>query len=141
MRRLPVWWLLGQLWRLALLVLGVVLLVISLRNAAGGSASWWLFGVGVAAGASIGAVALYWPWRPRRSGTDASDPPRGQGVETHAFLFACLALVIVVDVIGRYGAAVGTFLAMTGLYVLGGFARQWRAARGDGVRRREPPEP
>jgi hypothetical protein len=62
-------------------------------------------------------------------------------VETNAFLFACLALVIVIVVIGRYGAAVGTFLAMTGLYVLERFTRQWRAARGGDVRRREPPEP
>jgi hypothetical protein len=109
MPRSPASWLVEHGWRLGLLAVGALLLVTALHNAATGEASWSLFAVGLASGACIGCVALGWPRR--------AEPVR-QGVETGAFLLGCLALAIVIVFIGRYGAAAGAFLVLTGAYAL-----------------------
>jgi hypothetical protein len=57
----------------------------------------------------IACVALGWPRRSERL---------RDGVETSAFLLGCMALAIVIVFLGRYGAAAGAFLSITGAYAL-----------------------
>lgn len=121
MRRSITPWLVQHGWRLGLLIVGVLLLVAAVQNAVTGSVSWSVFALGLASGISIALVALWWPRR--------AEPLRN-GVETSAFLLGCLALAIVIVFLGRYGAAAGAFLSMTGAYTL------IVARRSDGARSR-----
>jgi hypothetical protein len=121
MRRSLTAWLVQHGWRLGLLLVGALLLVAAVQNAVAGSVSWSVFALGLASGVCIACVALGWPRR--------SEPLRN-GVETSAFLLGCLALAIVIVFLGRYGAAAGAFLSMTGAYTL------IIARRSDGARSR-----
>lgn len=125
-----------QAWRLGMLVGGAGLLVAAMSSAAGGTVTWWVFSVGAAAGAGIGGVALSWPWRVVRWG----DPTRSRpgGLDANAVFLAVCALTVVVMLVGRYGAAVGMFLLVTGTYLVESFRRHWREARELDSRRRGP---
>ena len=130
MHQLPGWWLVRQAWRLALLGAGAALLAAAMSSAAGGTVTWWVFGVGAAAGAGIGGVALYWPSRSAHvvpAGRRVR--PRHAHLEVNVVLLAVCALTIVVMLVGRYGAAVGMFLLVTGAYLVESFRRHWREAR------------
>ena len=140
MQRLPGWWLVRQTWRLGLFVAGAVLLLAAMNSAAGGTVSWWVFGVGAGAGASIGAVALSWPFRSARSrGELRPTRARRDRLEADVILLAVCALTAVVILVGRFGAAVGTFLLVTGAYLVESFRRRWREVRETDSRRRRGP--
>jgi hypothetical protein len=99
-------------WRVGLLLLGLGLVLAAMRSALDG-AGWPVFAVGLASGLCIALVALPWP---RRS-------PSAEGIETGAFLLGCLAVAVVIVFLGRYGAASGAFIAMTGAYALASLRR------------------
>ena len=137
MNQLPGWWLVRQAWRLGLLVAGVGLLAAAMSSAAGGEVTWWLFGVAAAAGAGIGGVALYWPLRsPDFAPVGRSARFRRAQLEANVVLLAVCALTVVVMLVGRYGAAVGMFLLVTGAYLVESFRRHWREVREIESRRR-----
>ncbi len=137
MRSTAGWWLARHVWRLVLLLGGAALFVWALSNAKHGVTSWSVFGLGAAAGAGIALVALFWPWRSARL-LPESRPTHDDFVGTQVFIVAvAFALVIVVGLIGHYGAAVGAFSVITGVFVLVSFRREARAA-GLGRRRRPP---
>ena len=140
MRQLPGWWLVRQTWRLGLFVAGAVLLLAAMNSAAGGSVSWWVFGVGAVAGAGIGGVALSRPfWPARFRGEERPTRARHDRLEADVVLLAVCALTAVVILVGRYGAAVGTFLLVTGAYLVETFCRHWREVRETDSRRRRGP--
>lgn len=140
MQQLPGWWLVRQAWRLGLFVAGAVLLAAAMNNAAGGTAGWWVFGVGAAAGTGIGVVVLSWPSRSTRFRPEVRPTRvRDDRLEANVVLLAVCALTIVVMLVGRYGAVVGTFLLVTGAYLVESFRRHWREVRKvDSGRRRSP---
>ena len=142
MRGTAGWWLVKHVWRLALLVGGGVLLAWALSNATHGLTSWWVFGLGAAAGTCIAGVALFWPWRSGRLRPEPSRPAQEDAVGTQVFVVAvAIALVVVIGLVGHYGAAVGAFSVITGIWVLESFRRQWRQTREIELRRRgRPPE-
>jgi hypothetical protein len=122
--RLPAGWRpLGHLWRFGLVVLGVVLIASAIENAADGSASWSLFAVGAASGVSIAVVALYWPRLLARGRSGVL------GVDVTAYGAGCGALLTVVVLVGRYGAATGAFLLLTGLTLIETARRRRQAER------------
>ena len=137
MRQLPGWWLIRQVWRLGLLVAGAALLAVAMSSASGGSVGWWVFGVGTAAGAGIGGVALAWPSRSTRfPGEVRPTRARSDRLEANVVVLAVCALTIVVMLVGHYGAAVGMFLLVTGVYLVESFRRHWREVRENDSRRR-----
>ena len=130
MHQLPGWWLVKHAWRPGLLVAGVGLLAAAMSSAAGGTVTWWVFGVGAAAGAGIGGVALYWP--SRSAGFAPVGRPtrvRQARLEANGVLLAVCTLTIVVMLVGRYGAALGMFLLVMGVYLVESFRRHWREVR------------
>ena len=119
-----------HVWRLVLLVGGAVLLVWALDNVTRGVTTWPVFAVGAVAGAGIAVVAFSRSWLVRRGAGRTSRPADDNPMVAQLFAVAVgVALVTVVGLLGRYGAAVGTFSVITGVVVLERFRRDWRQVR------------
>jgi hypothetical protein len=115
-----------HVWRLLLLVGGAWLLVWAFGAVTDGDTTWPVYAVGAAAGTGIGLVAMFWPHRRRPE--DARGPV--VPLETHVVVGAvAIALMVVIGLLGRYGAAVGAFSVITGIAVLERFRRDWRRER------------
>jgi hypothetical protein len=126
MRSAAGWWLMWHVWRLLLLVGGAALLVWGFENVTNGVTTWPVFTVGAAAGTGIAAVAMFWP----RRGPDGKAQWPVVPIETHVVVGAvAIAMMVVIGLLGRYGAAVGAFSVITGLAVLERFRRDWRRER------------